>query len=103
MLSLATLILAPSSVAISSSAGAIILQGPHHSAQKSTTTGWLASSTSDLKLLRSTLTVAMTVNPSELRVAQYLVAGAPAFKHSLCHAPASRARAASIASSGTAM
>ena len=44
---------------ISSSAGAIMRQGPHHSAQKSTTTGWLASSTSALKLVLSTLTVAM--------------------------------------------
>jgi hypothetical protein len=30
--------------------GAIILQGPHHSAQKSTTTGWLDWSTSASKV-----------------------------------------------------
>src|SRR3954466_8803073 len=41
ILSLATLILPCISVAISSSDGAIIRQGPHHSAQKSTTTGSL--------------------------------------------------------------
>src|SRR5437588_9704981 len=38
-LSLATVSLPWCSDAISSSAGAIILQGPHHSAQKSTITG----------------------------------------------------------------
>src|SRR5262245_53739005 len=70
ILSLATLTLPLSSVAMSSSAGAIILHGPHHSAQKSTTTGSLESSTSALKLLRSTLTVAIAKNPfGELRCA----------------------------------
>src|SRR5580765_2037413 len=38
-LSLTILTLSPSWPAISSSAGAIMRQGPHHSAQKSTTTG----------------------------------------------------------------
>jgi hypothetical protein len=46
MLSFAILTLPPSSVAISSSAGEIIRQGPHHSAQKSTTTGSAEPSTS---------------------------------------------------------
>src|ERR1700744_141752 len=46
MFSLAMVILSPSSAASSSSAGAIIRQGPHHSAQKSTSTGFLASRTS---------------------------------------------------------
>src|SRR5215813_12950994 len=41
-LSLTILTLPLSEPAISSSAGAIILQGPHHSAQKSTTTGSVA-------------------------------------------------------------
>src|SRR6185312_8508602 len=59
MLSLVIFTLPASSLEISSSDGPIILQGPHHSAQKSTTTGPEASSTSDLKLLLSTLTVAM--------------------------------------------
>ena len=36
---------------ISSKAGAIALQGPHHSAQKSTKTGFDESSTSFLKFL----------------------------------------------------
>src|SRR4051812_48392719 len=38
-LSLVIVSWSPSSAAISSSTGAIILQGPHHSAQKSTSTG----------------------------------------------------------------
>src|SRR5207302_1755627 len=40
--------------AISSSAGAIILHGPHHSAQKSTTTGSVLFSTSASKSLSDT-------------------------------------------------
>ena len=39
MSSLATVSLPPYSLAISSSTGANILHGPHHSAQKSTSTG----------------------------------------------------------------
>src|SRR5262249_43024017 len=52
-LSLTILTLPLSEPAISSSAGAIILQGPHHSAQKSTTTGsadlstWASKSASE--------------------------------------------------------
>src|SRR5215510_6027965 len=46
MLIFATVSLPPRSRAISSSAGAIILHGPHHSAQKSTSTGPAALSTS---------------------------------------------------------
>src|SRR3546814_13741272 len=46
ILSLATVTLPSSSSLISSSAGAIIRQGPHHSAQKSTSTGSEAPSTS---------------------------------------------------------
>src|SRR5512145_1601385 len=46
MLILATVNLPPRSRAISSSAGAIILHGPHHSAQKSTSTGPAAFRTS---------------------------------------------------------
>src|SRR4029078_1203609 len=59
MLSLATVILSPSSFEISSSAGAIIRPGPHHSAQKSTRTGPSAPSTSDEKLWSVTVLVAM--------------------------------------------
>ncbi|MEA2926141.1 MAG: hypothetical protein QOD25_3263, partial [Alphaproteobacteria bacterium] len=44
----------PREPAISSSAGAIILQGPHHSAQKSTTTGPVAFNTSDSKVVSET-------------------------------------------------
>src|SRR5262249_35195338 len=45
--------------AISSRAGAIIRQGPHHSAQKSTTTGPVAFNTSDSKVVSETLLTAM--------------------------------------------
>ena len=56
-LSLAIFTLPCISVAISSSAGAIIRQGPHHSAQKSTTTGSLELMTSASKLASVTLAV----------------------------------------------
>src|SRR5690606_4839069 len=49
------------SVAISSSTGAIILQGPHQVAQKSTSTGLSLASTSSLKLESVTLTVSVMV------------------------------------------
>src|SRR5579883_1017375 len=49
-LSLTILTLPLSELEISSSAGAIMRQGPHHSAQKSTTTGSLALSTSASKV-----------------------------------------------------
>src|SRR5437016_2354797 len=45
--------------AISSSAGAIMRQGPHHSAQKSTTTGSVAFNTSDSNVASETLPTAM--------------------------------------------
>src|SRR5689334_8251112 len=57
MFTLATVTRPLYSAAISSSAGAIILHGPHHSAQKSTRTGSFASSTWLLKLASSTATV----------------------------------------------
>src|SRR5579883_232884 len=56
MFSLAMVILSASSADSSSSAGAIIRQGPHHSAQKSTRTGFLASRTSAWKEASDTLT-----------------------------------------------
>src|SRR5580698_3822232 len=55
ILSLAMVTLSPSSAESSSSAGAIMRQGPHHSAQKSTSTGFLASSTSAWKEASDTL------------------------------------------------
>src|SRR3954452_4312981 len=61
MLSLAIVTLSPSSPAISSRAGAIILHGPHHSAQKSTRTGRSAPRTSEAKLWSVTVLVAMAV------------------------------------------
>jgi len=45
--------------AISSSAGAIIRHGPHHSAQKSTTTGSADFRTSDSKVASETLSTPM--------------------------------------------
>src|SRR3954471_14555127 len=56
MFSLAMVILPSSSVLSSSRAGAIMRQGPHHSAQKSTNTGFLASRTSAWKEASDTLT-----------------------------------------------
>src|SRR5436305_4984860 len=60
-LSLTIFTLAPSEPAISSSAGAIIRQGPHHSAQKSTTTGSVAFNTSDSNVASETLPTAMAI------------------------------------------
>src|SRR3954449_1246523 len=54
MLTFATVTLPSISVANSSRKGAIILHGPHHSAQKSTSTGSLARSTTLSKLLSLT-------------------------------------------------
>src|SRR5690242_20430731 len=62
MLSLAIVTFSPRSLAISSSAGAIIRHGPHHSAQKSTRTGPSAPSTSEAKLWSVTVLVAMAAN-----------------------------------------
>src|SRR5262245_46586502 len=55
-----TILTLPLSVpAISSSAGAIMRHGPHHSAQKSTTTGSVAFNTSESKVASETLPTAM--------------------------------------------
>src|SRR5215216_4339073 len=59
MLSFTTFSLPFISVAISSSAGAIMRHGPHHSAQKSTTTGLVDFSTSASKFASDTLPTAM--------------------------------------------
>src|SRR5258705_12634137 len=58
-LSFTILTLAPRVPAISSSAGPIMRQGPHHSAQKSTTTGPIAFSTSVSKSTSLTLPTPM--------------------------------------------
>src|SRR5664279_5775751 len=58
-LSLTILTLSPSAPEISSSAGAIMRQGPHHSAQKSTTTGSADFNTSVSKLASDVLPTAM--------------------------------------------
>src|SRR6202165_4020683 len=60
-LSFTILTLAPSVPAISSSAGPIMRQGPHHSAQKSTTTGPVALSTSASKSASETLPTAIGI------------------------------------------
>src|SRR5437763_15647958 len=57
MLSLAIVSLSPCSAAISSSTGATILHGPHHSAQKSTSTGLSLPSTSLAKVASVTVLV----------------------------------------------
>src|SRR3712207_2024642 len=68
MLSLAIVSLSPCSEAISSSTGATILHGPHHSAQKSTSTGLSLPSTSSEKVASVTVTVlpAMGMCPLEV-------------------------------------
>src|SRR6185295_15322312 len=58
-LSFTILTLSPIVPAISSRAGAIIRHGPHHSAQKSTTTGLVDFSTSTSKFASDTLPTAM--------------------------------------------
>src|SRR5450631_2651133 len=60
-LSLTILTLSPTWPAISSSAGAIMRHGPHHSAQKSTTTGAADFRTSDSKLASDVLPTAMGI------------------------------------------
>src|SRR3954463_4520522 len=59
--SLTILTLSPIAPEISSSAGAIMRHGPHHSAQKSTTTGPVALSTSVSKSASETLPTAMGI------------------------------------------
>src|SRR5215212_8654416 len=65
MLSFAIVSLSACSASISSRTGAPILHGPHHSAQKSTSTGLSLPSTSLAKLVSVTFTVlpAMVVLP----------------------------------------
>src|SRR3954451_22738727 len=67
MLSLAIVSLSPCSAAISSRTGATILQGPHHSAQKSTSTGLSLPSTSLAKLVSVTVTVLPAIGRSPFR------------------------------------
>src|SRR5207302_1223860 len=76
ILTLATVTRPAISVASSSRNGAIILQGPHHSAQKSTSTGSLARSTTASKLLsltgvgfitKSSVSSALTLGEPQIR------------------------------------
>src|ERR1700757_478459 len=62
MSTLATVITPANSSAICSRAGAICLQGPHHSAQKSTSTGPEACRTSFSKDSSVTFTVLMEIS-----------------------------------------
>src|SRR3954453_23726861 len=64
MFSFAIVSLSPGSAAISSRTGATILQGPHHSAQKSTSTGLSLPSTSLAKLVSVTFTVLPAIGRS---------------------------------------
>src|SRR5487761_2427490 len=59
--------LPPISLAISSSDGPIILQGPHHSAQKSTTTGTVDFRTSASNEASVILTVDMVPSTFQIR------------------------------------
>src|SRR3546814_13835134 len=67
MCTLATVTLSPTSLEISSNAGALILQGPHHSAQKWTTTGLSDFSTSSSKEPSDTGTVAIECSSPRMR------------------------------------
>src|SRR3954454_10030210 len=67
MFSLAMTSFWPCSAAISSSTGATILHGPHHSAQKSTSTGLSLPSTSAAKLASVTVTVLPAIGRSPSR------------------------------------
>src|SRR5437764_114249 len=67
MLSLAIVSLSPCSAAISSSTGATILHGPHHSAQKSTRTGLSLPRTSLAKLESVTVTVLPAIGRTPCR------------------------------------
>src|ERR1700756_2363277 len=67
-LSFTILTLSPIAPEISSSAGAIMRHGPHHSAQKSTTTGPVALNTSVSKSASETLPTAIVVPRSVERV-----------------------------------
>src|SRR5665647_2668512 len=64
-LSLTILTLSPTWPEISSSAGAIMRQGPHHSAQKSTTTGSADFKTSASKLASDVLPTAMGITSDD--------------------------------------
>src|SRR4029453_16728491 len=77
MLSLAIVSLSPCSAAISSRTGATILQGPHHSAQKSTSTGLSLPSTSLAKLVSVTVTVLPAIGRSPSRLAWKCSVGEP--------------------------
>src|SRR3954463_13857566 len=66
MLSFAIVSLSRCSAAISSSTGATILHGPHHSAQKSTSTGLSLPRTSLAKLVSVTVTVLPAMDRSPL-------------------------------------
>src|SRR6185312_8679568 len=63
-LSFTILTLSPMTPAISSRAGAIMRQGPHHSAQKSTTTGLVDLSTSVSNVASETLPTVMGITSS---------------------------------------
>src|SRR3954452_7917671 len=68
MFTLAMVILSACSEAISSSTGATILQGPHHSAQKSTRTGLSLPRTSASNVASVTVLVAAAIDVSLSRV-----------------------------------
>src|SRR6476660_6992784 len=77
MFSLAIVSLSPCSAEISSSTGATILHGPHHSAQKSTSTGLSLPSTSLAKLVSVTVTVLPAIGRSPSRLAWKCSLGEP--------------------------
>src|SRR3954452_22035146 len=87
MLSFAIVSLSPCSAAISSRTGATILQGPHHSAQKSTSTGLSLPSTSLAKLVSVTVTVLPAIGRSHLSRLSCVPGGVTLRPVDLCPGP----------------
>src|SRR4051812_29644990 len=92
MLSLTTWSLSPCSPAISSSTGATILHGPHHSAQKSTRTGLSFCSTSVANVASVTVLVLAPMRFALLGVGRVpgQVISRTGTYDDLCHRPAAR-------------
>src|SRR4051812_23110009 len=88
MLSFTTWSLSLCSPAISSSTGATILHGPHHSAQKSTSTGLSLCSTSLANVASVTVLVLAPTGAPRRRVRS--CSSRTASQDDLCHRPAGR-------------
>src|SRR3954469_1639892 len=99
MLTFAMVILSPCSEAISSSTGATILHGPHHSAQKSTSTGLSLPRTSASNVASVTVLVAAPMSGPLARVDFVLVKRTARLCHSLGSFPRDMAERHSLSAS----